>query len=197
MQGEHDLDPYERQQKELLATFLTPFLFRSWREKKNLVLMSCSTAYFERCLLSVGDFSFRRLFIVEDPGLSPVEREAITNLWYEEDDYPDVRVLPGNVETLRELSQTLIAEDTCCLGLNVNIYEPLHLFHDFLDLFPCSYLLISQPYMDASQPLYTATDLGGTLPPPFVAVDPDLFFKVSGLEDEYQWQQRGLALMKN
>lgn len=187
MFSSHDLDPYETNEKNLLAERLVPILSPLVCRYTSAVLLACGTAYFEKVLFSKLQWMPREVYIVEDPHVFRLEknrREAICGS-FRDMGCAQAEWVDGTKKDLLGLLGRLKPETTLCIGLNVTIFEPFHLFDDVLVAFPgMDYILFSWPYMGKfGMPFHSCSNLRGV---PFPGQMPsEAFFVASGMMDEY------------
>lgn len=187
MFSSHDLDPYETNEKNLLAERSAPVLSSHLHKYTSFVLLACGTAYFEKVLFSKLPYSPRDVYIVEDPRIYRLEknrREMFCNS-FKDIGCAKAEWVDGTKKDLLNLLGRLEPEKTLCLGLNMTIFEPFHLFDDVLIRFPgIDYIFFSWPYMGKfGMPFLSCSNLPcasfpGQMPP-------DQFFVSSGMMDEY------------
>lgn len=182
----HDKDPYECQEKQKLASSLKPFILEAWDSKTHLVVFSCATAFFESFLFH-HDFHFDEIIVIENPGLNASQRQQCTSAFVF---CHKTTFVPGTLQDILHALSLIPLSKTCCLGLNINIFEPFHLFFDIMDKHPdMEYLFICHPYMGKyGFPRYLTTNalhLRERISAFGIVLSPTEFFETSGLNDEY------------
>jgi hypothetical protein len=178
---EHDLDPFERKQKQWLSTLMSDCLNDVFVQKKTFILFACGTAYFEQCLFS-HMWTQAHFVFIEDPLIIEYKEAQLHSLNIRAD------IVRGTLDDMSDFFQHLDDLSDCLFfSLNPNIYEPFHLWNDMLNVFPVDYLLVSWPYMGKyGMPCLWTSSHVTTLSCPYgTYCQQDDFFIHSGLHDQY------------
>jgi len=189
--GFHDHDPYERNRKQQLATAWEPMFFRTWGTKPVLISFSAGTAYFESHLFTA--FAFRHVYIIEYPHLSETDIEECLDRWKAFQPSAQLTFVPGTLTNIVETLERLDLSTCCAFGLNINLFEPFHLFHDVMEHHAqLEYVLVSYPYMGeyGSSLISTSNVAFFRLVFRESLQDPVVFYTLSGLEDNYLYLTR-------
>lgn len=183
---EHDLDPFERHQKQWLSSVLSHSLNDVFRHKKTFILFACGTAYFEQCLFC-DIWTQRHFVLIEDPLVLEYKDAQMRMV------NSRAEIVRGTLDDMCDFLKNIESLTDCFFfSLNPNIFEPFHLWNDILNVYPVDYLILSWPYMGKyGMPcLWTSSDVNTLSCPYGTSLQPDEFFIQSGLHDQYVTAKR-------